>query len=63
MQLHSPQPKLINMFHGGKTPLMSIQDLEALGYKIVIVPSDTQRAAIAGIRRVLSARRALAASC
>ena len=46
-----PQPKLINMFHGGKTPLMSIQDLEALGYAIVIVPSDTQRAAIAAIRR------------
>jgi 2-methylisocitrate lyase-like PEP mutase family enzyme len=52
-----PQPKLINMFHGGKTPLMSFQDLEALGYKIVIVPSDTQRAAIAAMRRVLDAIR------
>ena len=50
-----PQPKLINMFHGGKTPLMSIQDLESIGYKVVIVPSDTQRAAIAAMRRVLSA--------
>ena len=50
-----PQPKLINMFHGGKTPLMSIQDLEAIGYKIVIVPSETQRAAIAAMRRVLEA--------
>ena len=52
-----PQPKLINMFHGGKTPLMSIEDLEAMGYKIVIVPSDTQRAAISGMRRVLDAIR------
>jgi 2-methylisocitrate lyase-like PEP mutase family enzyme len=52
-----PQPKLINMFHGGKTPLVSVQDLEALGYKIVIVPSDTQRAAIAAMRRVLEAVR------
>jgi len=52
-----PQPKLINMFHGGKTPLMSIQALEAMGYKIVIVPSDTQRAAIAAMRRVLEAIR------
>ena len=52
-----PQPKLINMFHGGKTPLMSIQDLDAMGYKIVIVPSDTQRAAIAAMRRVLEAIR------
>lgn len=52
-----PQPKLINMFHGGKTPLMSFQDLDAMGYKIVIVPSDTQRAAIAAMRRVLDAIR------
>ena len=52
-----PQPKLINMFHGGKTPLMSIQELDAMGYKIVIVPSDTQRAAIAAMRRVLEAIR------
>ena len=50
-----PQPKLINMFHGGKTPLMSAQELEAMGYKIVIVPSDTQRAAIGAMRRVLAA--------
>ncbi|MCP5150649.1 MAG: isocitrate lyase/PEP mutase family protein [Ectothiorhodospiraceae bacterium] len=52
-----PQPKLINMFHGGKTPLMSVPDLEAMGYKIVIVPSDTQRAAIAAMRRALEAIR------
>jgi len=52
-----PQPKLINMFHGGKTPLVSVQDLDAMGYKIVIVPSDTQRAAIAAMRRVLDAIR------
>lgn len=52
-----PYPKLINMFHGGKTPLMSVADLEAIGYKIVLVPSDTQRAAIAAMRRVLAAIR------
>lgn len=52
-----PQPKLINMFHGGKTPLMPIQDLETMGYKIVIVPSDTQRAAIGAMQRVLAAIR------
>jgi len=50
-----PQPKLINMFHGGKTPLLPAGELEALGYRIVIVPSDTQRAAIAAMRRVLGA--------
>jgi len=52
-----PQPKLINMFHGGKTPLLPVADLDAMGYKIVIVPSDTQRAAIAAMRRVLEAIR------
>ena len=52
-----PQPKLINMFHGGKTPLVSVEDLEAMGYKIVIIPSDTQRAAIAAMRKVLACLR------
>jgi len=52
-----PYPKLINMFHGGKTPLMPVSELEALGYKIVLVPNDTQRAAIAAMRRVLAAIR------
>ncbi|MGB7244112.1 MAG: oxaloacetate decarboxylase [Sulfitobacter sp.] len=52
-----PYPKLINMFHSGKTPLMAVDELGAMGYKLVIVPSDTQRAAIAAMRRVLSAIR------
>jgi 2-methylisocitrate lyase-like PEP mutase family enzyme len=52
-----PYPKLINMFHGGKTPLMSVSALERMGYKIVLVPSDSQRAAIAAMRRVLAAIR------
>ena len=41
-----PQPKLINMFQGGKTPLVPVARLKALGYQIVIIPSDLQRAAI-----------------
>jgi len=47
--------KLINMFAGGKTPLMPVQRLEALGYQLVIIPSDTQRAAIKAMQRVLAA--------
>jgi 2-methylisocitrate lyase-like PEP mutase family enzyme len=39
-------PLLINMFAGGKTPLVSAQELGDLGYAVVIVPSDLQRAAI-----------------
>ena len=47
--------KLINMFEGGKTPLLPASRLEALGYHLVIIPSDTQRAAIKAMQRVLAA--------
>ena len=46
--------KLINMFEGGKTPLLPVSRLEALGYQLVIIPSDTQRAAIKAMQRVLA---------
>jgi len=48
-----PGWKLINMFHGGKTPLLPVARLEALGYNIVIIPSDLQRAAIRAMQRAL----------
>ena len=48
-----PGPKLINMFLGAKTPLLPVSRLEEIGYKIVIIPSDTQRAAIKAMQRVL----------
>jgi len=44
-------PLLVNMFHGGKTPLVPKARLEALGYRLMIVPSDLQRAAIWGMQR------------
>ncbi|MFD0426790.1 isocitrate lyase/PEP mutase family protein [Streptomyces parvus] len=50
-----PQPKLINMFHGGRTPLVPRDRLRELGYRLIIVPSDLQRAAITAIRRTLEA--------
>ena len=50
-----PGLKLINMFAGGKTPLIPVRRLEALGYHLVIIPSDTQRAAIKAMQRVLAA--------
>ena len=50
-----PQPKLINMFQGGKTPLVPVARLKALGYQIVIIPSDMQRAAIRAMDDVLAA--------
>ena len=51
-------PKLLNMFEGGKTPLVPLDRLSALGYRIVIIPSDLQRAAIRAMQDVLTAIRA-----
>jgi 2-methylisocitrate lyase-like PEP mutase family enzyme len=48
-----PQTKLINMFYGGKTPLVPKQRLRELGYKFIIIPSDLQRAAIRACQGVL----------
>jgi 2-methylisocitrate lyase-like PEP mutase family enzyme len=50
-------PKLINMFQGGKTPLVPLARLRDLGYRVVIIPSDLQRAAIRAMQDVLDAIR------
>jgi 2-methylisocitrate lyase-like PEP mutase family enzyme len=50
-------PLLINMFEGGKTPLVALDRLQALGYRIVIIPSDLQRAAIRAMQETLAAIR------
>jgi 2-methylisocitrate lyase-like PEP mutase family enzyme len=48
-------PLLINMFSGGKTPLVSAAELERYGYRLMIVPSDLQRAALCAMQRVAHA--------
>lgn len=50
-------PLLINMFWGGKTPLVPPEQLAELGYRIMIVPSDLQRAAIHAMQRVAQVLR------
>ena len=52
-----PMPKLLNMFEGGKTPFVPLARLRALGYRIVIVPFDVQRAAIHAMQETLAALR------
>jgi 2-methylisocitrate lyase-like PEP mutase family enzyme len=49
-----PGWKLINMFEGGKTPLLPVTRLQELGFHLVIIPSDAQRAAIKAMQRVLA---------
>jgi len=51
----APGWKLINMFEGGKTPLLPVPRLESYGFQLVIIPSDAQRAAIKAMQRVLAA--------
>ena len=53
-----PGPLMINMFRGGRTPAMPLERLGALGYALVIVPSDLQRATILAMQQVLTAIRA-----
>lgn len=52
-----PGLKLINMFYGGKTPLVPLPELAAMGYRLVIIPSDLQRAAIHAMQAALAAIR------
>jgi 2-methylisocitrate lyase-like PEP mutase family enzyme len=46
-------PILVNVFKGGKTPMLPVARLEAMGYRIAIYPSETQRAAIHAMRKAL----------
>jgi len=47
-------PLLVNVFKGGKTPMLPMARLEKMGYRIAIYPSETQRAAIHAMRTALS---------
>lgn len=46
-------PLLINMFKGGKTPLVPMKELDAMGYRVAIVPSPLQLAAIHAMKELL----------
>ncbi len=46
-------PVLINMIKGSRTPLLSSHDLEKIGFKIVIYPNETHRAAIWAVQACL----------
>ncbi len=51
-------PLLVNMFQGGRTPLVAPDALAAMGYRVMIVPSDLQRAAIRAMQDAAAAVRA-----
>jgi len=41
-----PGPLMINIFKGGKTPVVPTGELDRMGYRLAIFPSELQRAAI-----------------
>ena len=47
-------PLLVNVFKGGKTPMLRTERLQQMGYRIAIYPSETQRAAIHAMRTALT---------
>jgi 2-methylisocitrate lyase-like PEP mutase family enzyme len=48
-------PALVNVFEGGKTPMLPARELKAMGFRLGIYPSQTHRAAIRAAQRVLAA--------
>jgi 2-methylisocitrate lyase-like PEP mutase family enzyme len=50
-------PALVNIFEGGKTPPLPAKQLEAMGFKLGIYPSQTHRAAIRAAQDVLAVLR------
>jgi 2-methylisocitrate lyase-like PEP mutase family enzyme len=50
-------PALVNVFEGGKTPMVPAADLEKMGFRLGIYPSQTHRAAIRAAQNVLAALR------
>jgi 2-methylisocitrate lyase-like PEP mutase family enzyme len=48
------KPAVANIFEGGKTPTLPARELEAMGFRLGIYPSQTHRAAIAAAIKVLA---------
>ena len=50
-------PALVNVFEGGKTPMLGATELDEMGFRLGIYPSQTHRAAIRAAQRVLAAMK------
>lgn len=47
-------PQMVNLVEGGKTPLMTIKELEEMGFKIASFSGSTQKIAIKAIQKFLA---------
>jgi len=50
-------PALVNVFEGGKTPMLGAEELREMGFRLGIYPSQTHRAAIRAAQRILAAMK------
>src|SRR6478736_7623829 len=50
-------PALVNVFEGGKTPMLGATELGQMGFRLGIYPSQTHRAAIRAAQQVLAAMK------
>lgn len=50
---HLNVPLLINMVEGGRTPMLELDELDALGYRVVLYANSAMRAAISSMQLVL----------
>ncbi|MDW8320896.1 MAG: isocitrate lyase/phosphoenolpyruvate mutase family protein [Armatimonadota bacterium] len=50
-----PHPLLVNMLWGGKTPILSVQELEQMGYKIVVCPIESLLVSAYAVRELIQA--------
>src|SRR4030088_2592770 len=50
-------PALVNVFEGGKTPMLGATELVEMGFRLRLYPSQTHRAAIRAAQRVLAAMK------
>jgi 2-methylisocitrate lyase-like PEP mutase family enzyme len=48
------KPLLVNMLTGGVTPILTVDELQRLGYKIVVCPIESLLVLGAGLRRLLA---------
>jgi 2,3-dimethylmalate lyase len=48
------QPLLVNMLTGGVTPILTVDELQRLGYKIVVCPIESLLVLGAGLRRLIA---------
>jgi 2-methylisocitrate lyase-like PEP mutase family enzyme len=51
---HVEGPKMANLIEGGKTPLLSLQTLESIGYTIAVYPLSLLNVSIAAMRVALT---------